>query len=56
MFRFQHNDNERSELVTNCDQFEMLKHSCVNPYAYTEQGVAILSAVLRSDIAVEVSI
>ena len=34
----------------------MLKHSSVNPYAFTEQGVAMLSAVLRSDIAVEVSI
>lgn len=26
------------------------------PYAYTEQGVAMLSAVLRSDTAVQVSI
>lgn len=56
MFRFQLADNERNELVTNCDRFEILKHSSVNPYAFTEQGVAMLSAVLRSDIAVEVSI
>ncbi|MDD2475954.1 MAG: ORF6N domain-containing protein [Dysgonamonadaceae bacterium] len=56
MFRFQLNDKERDELVTNCDRFENLKHSSVNPYAFTEQGVAMLSAVLRSDIAVEVSI
>ena len=55
-FRFQLADNESDELVTNCDRFEMLKHSSVNPYAFTEQGVAMLSAVLRSDIAVEVSI
>ncbi len=55
-FRFQLTDNESDELVTNCDRFEMLKHSSVNPYAFTEQGVAMLSAVLRSDIAVEVSI
>jgi len=27
-----------------------------NPYAFTEQGVAMLSAVLRSDIAINVSI
>jgi len=26
------------------------------PYAFTEQGVAMLSAVLRSDVAVKVSI
>src|SRR5690554_2484060 len=44
------------ELVTNCDRFESLKHSSVNPYAFTEQGVAMLSAVLRSDVAVKVSI
>ena len=56
IFRFQLNDKERNELVTNCDRFEMLKHSSVNPYVFTEQGVAMLSAVLRSDIAVEVSI
>ena len=56
IFRFQLSDNERIELVTNCDRFEVLKHSSVNPYVFTEQGVAMLSAVLRSDIAVEVSI
>ena len=27
-----------------------------NPYVFTEQGVAMLSAVLRSDVAVQVSI
>ena len=26
------------------------------PYAFTEQGIAMLSAVLKSDIAVEISI
>ena len=34
-------DNESDELVTNCDRFEMLKHSSVNPYAFTEQGVLL---------------
>jgi len=55
-FRFQLNNRERNELVANCDRFETLKHSPVNPYAFTEQGVAMLSAVLRSDVAVRVSI
>jgi len=55
-FRFQLTDNEKIELVTNCDRFESLKHSSVNLYAFTEQGVAMLSAVLRSDVAVKVSI
>ena len=55
-FRFQLNTQEKDELVANCDRFESLKHSAVNPYAFTEQGVAMLAAVLRSDIAVKVSI
>jgi hypothetical protein len=55
-FRFQLTDNEKMELVTNCDRFESLKHSSINPYAFTEQGVAMLSAVLRSDTAIKVSI
>lgn len=55
-FRFQLNDEERNKLVANCDRFKTLKHSSVNPYAFTEQGVAMLSAVLRSDVAVQISI
>lgn len=55
-FRFQLNDLEKQELVTNCDRFNRLKHSTVNPFAFTEQGIAMLSAVLRSDVAVQVSI
>ena len=55
-FRFQLNDNELNELVTNCDRFEKLKHSSSNPYVFTEQGVSMLSAVLRSKVAIQVSI
>lgn len=55
-FCFQLGDREREELVANCDRFKTLKHSSVNPYAFTEQGVAMLSSVLRSDVAVKVSI
>ncbi len=55
-FKFQLNSEEKDELVTNCDRFKKLKHSSTNPYAFTEQGVAMLSAVLRSNIAIKVSI
>ncbi len=55
-FRFQLNAKEKMELVANCDRFKYLKHSSVNPYAFTEQGVSMLSAVLRSETAVKVSI
>ena len=39
---------EKYGLVTNCDRFENLKHFSVNPCALIEQGVSMLSAVLRS--------
>lgn len=55
-FRFQLTDSETTKLVTNCDRLRALKHSSVNPYVFTEQGVAMLSTVLRSDTAVSVSI
>jgi len=53
---FQVNQNEKNELVTNCDRFEKLKHSSVNPYAFTEQGVYMLATVLKSDVAIDVNI
>ena len=55
-FMFRLVESEMRELVTNCDRFETLKHSGVPMYAFTEQGVAMLSAVLRSKIAIDVSI
>jgi len=55
-FRFQLTETEKNELVTNCDRFKTLKHSTTNPYVFTEQGVSMLSAVLRSETAIKVSI
>ena len=55
-FRFQLSETEKNELVANCDRFESLKHSSYLPFAFTEQGVAMLSAVLKSQIAVTISI
>jgi len=55
-FRFQLLQDERNELVTNCDRLKKLKHSSVLPYAFTEQGVAMLSAVLNSKTAIQVSL
>jgi len=55
-FRFQLTEIEKKELVADCDRFKTLKHSTSLPYAFTEQGVSMLSAVLTSDIAIEVSI
>ncbi len=55
-FRFALNDVEKNELVANCDRFQSLKHSSNKSFAFTEQGVAMLSAILRSDVAIKVSI
>jgi len=55
-FRFQLNDNEKNELVTNCYQLQNLKHSYINPHVFTEQGVSMLSAILKSDIAINRSV
>ncbi len=55
-FRFQLSKSEKDELVANCDRFESLKYSSALPYAFTEQGVAMLASVLHSETAVQVSI
>lgn len=55
-FRFQLSEDKMVKLVTNCDRLEKLKHSSSLPFAFTEQGVAMLSAVLHSQTAIRVSI
>ena len=56
-FRFTMTKEEWDELVTNCDQLpESLKHSYVLSDCFTEQGVAMLSSVLRSQTAIDVNI
>ena len=35
-FRFKLDEDEKNELVTNCDRFKTLKHSTSLPYAFTE--------------------
>ena len=55
-FCFQLDKSEIKEVVANCDHLKILIFSPYNPYAFTEQGVAMLSAVLRSETAIKVSI
>jgi hypothetical protein len=55
-FMFELTKQEREELVTNCDRFDRLKHSTINPMVFTEQGVAMLSSVLRSEKAIQINI
>jgi replicative DNA helicase len=56
-FMFELSKNEWLELVTICDHIpDVMKHSYVPPFAFTEHGVTMLSSILRSDIAVNISI
>ena len=53
---FQLTKIEKDELVAICDRFKTMKHSTVFPYAFTEQGVAMLSGVLNNNRAIMVNI
>lgn len=55
-FMFQLTKDEKDELVTNCDHLKHLKFSSALPKVFTEQGVAMLSGVLKSETAVKMSI
>lgn len=56
-FMFQLSKEEWTKLITICDKLpDGIKYSPVTPYAFTEQGVAMLSSVLKSNKAVEVNI
>ena len=56
-FMFELSKEEWKELVTNCDQIpEVMKHSYIPPFAFTEHGVTMLSSVLHSDVAIDASI
>jgi len=56
-FMLELSKEEWRQLVAICDQIPVnLKHSYASPYAFTEQGVAMLSGVLRSQRAIEVNI
>jgi len=55
-FMFQLTKKEKQELITNCEDILSLKYSPSLPYVFTEQGVSMLSSVLRSERAIEVNI
>ena len=55
-FRFQLTRQEMKELVAKYDRLKKLRHSTSLSYAFTEQGISMLSAVLASQTAVDTSI
>ena len=48
--------SEYQEVVTNCDRFASLKYSSVMPHAFTEHGIIMLASVLRSEVAIQMSV
>ena len=55
-FRFQLTKKELEEVITICDNPDRLRFSPRTPVAFTEQGVAMLSGILNSAVAVQASI
>ncbi len=55
-FMFRLTKSEWQELITNRDNLGAMKYSPSPPFAFTEQGVAMLSSILRSKKAIEVNI
>lgn len=55
-FMFQLTEEEKTEVVANCDHLGALKYSNGLPFAFTEYGAIMLASVLSSEKAVKASI
>ena len=55
-FMFRLTGAEKQEVITKCDHLRRLKFSPTLPYVFTEHGALMLSSVLNSPVAVEVSL
>lgn len=56
-FRFQLTKKEWTEVITICDNLSnTVKFSPATPYAFTEQGLVMLSGILNSEKAINVNI
>jgi hypothetical protein len=55
-FMFQLTDEEKKEVVTNCDRLKRLKFSSGAPYVFTEHGAIMAANVLNSGRAVAASV
>ena len=55
-FMFQLTQEEKDEVVANCDHLKTLKYSPNLPFVFTEYGAVMLASVLNSDRAIDVNI
>ncbi len=47
---------QKKELIKKNDRFESLKHSSVNPKAFTEKGLYMLATIIKSDLATQTTL
>ena len=55
-FMFQLTDQEKDEVIANCDHLVKIKFSRTNPYAFTEHGTIMLASVLNTPVAIQASV
>jgi hypothetical protein len=55
-FMFRLTDEEKNELVANCDRFKLLRHSTSLPHAFTEYGAIMAANVINSSLAIQMSV
>ncbi|MGI6395342.1 MAG: ORF6N domain-containing protein [bacterium] len=55
-FCFKLSKEEKNKVVAICDHLQNLKYSRYLPHVFTEQGVAMASALINSDIAIIMSV
>ena len=55
-FMFQLSEDEKQQVVTDCDHLSRLKFSAVLPHAFTEHGAIMAANILNSERAVDVSV
>ena len=55
-FVFQLTSGEKAEVVANCDHLSRLRFAPGRPYVFTEHGALMVSAVLNTTRAVEISV
>lgn len=55
-FMFRLTAGEKAEVVANCDHLRRLKFSPAAPYVFTEHGALMVASVLKTGVAINVSI
>jgi hypothetical protein len=55
-FMFQLTNDEKAEVIANCDHLNKLKYSKALPHAFTEHGAIMAASILNSPKAIEISV